>query len=210
MGDNNIQQFNHDVFISYFALGEESFRDSFGTEYAKSSYNAPRSRARRMTCGLVCEDRFCIGPEGELYKREHDFGKTNRIVGNIFGGRNEKLLNEFRQARAYFYCNLKEPPLALFYASESFFSIEGNCCVSVDSVTDCNYNNYIESLKNVLKKVQFASCLLLTLFRPNYQNILKNACRNKPARRLNKPVPEGQGRNGICPTKGIDMYYEQL
>ena len=81
-----------------FALGEESFRDLFGTEYAKISYNVPRSRARRMTCGLVCEDRFCIGPEGELYKCEHDFGKTDRIVGNIFGDRNEKLLDEFRQA----------------------------------------------------------------------------------------------------------------
>ena len=83
---------------SEFALGEEAFRGSFGTEYEKTSYFTPRSRARRMTCGLVCKDRFCIGPTGELYKCEHDFGKTDRIVGSIFGGFNENLLNEFMLA----------------------------------------------------------------------------------------------------------------
>ena len=83
-------------------------------------------------------------------------------------------------------------------------SIRRTCCAGVDSVTDCDYNNYIENPKNVLKKVQSAFCPLLALFQVNYQNILKNACRNKPGKRLNKPVPEGQGRNRICPTKGID------
>ena len=84
------------------------------------------------------------------------------------------------------------------------FGIGRNCCVGVDSDTDCDYNNYIEKSKNVLKKVQSAFCPLLALFQVNYQNILKNTCRNEPGKRLNKPVPERQGRNGICPTEGID------
>ena len=86
-------------------------------------------------------------------------------------------------------------------------SIRRTCCAGVDSVTDCDYNNYIENPKNVLKKVQSAFCPLLALFQVNYQNILKNTCRNKPGKRLNKPVPEGQGRNRICPTKGIDTAF---
>jgi hypothetical protein len=60
------------------------------------------------------------------------------------------------------------------------FGIGRNCYVGVDSVTDCDYNNYIENPKNVLKKVQSAFCPLLALFQANYQNILKNTCRNEP------------------------------
>ena len=83
-------------------------------------------------------------------------------------------------------------------------SIRRTCCAGVDSVTDCDYNNYIENPKNVLKKVQSAFCPLLALFQVNYQNILKNTCRNEPGKRLNKPVPERQGRNEYRPIKGID------
>ena len=81
-----------------YASQEESFRNIFGKEYSKNSYHGPRSRARRMTCGLVCRDRFCIGPEGELYKCEHHFGQSDHIVGTIFGERNPELIEEFENA----------------------------------------------------------------------------------------------------------------
>ena len=88
-------------------------------------------------------------------------------------------------------------------------SIRRTCCAGVDSVTDCDYNNYIENPKNVLKKVQSAFCPLLALFQANYQNILKNTCRNEPGKQLNKPVPGRQGRNEHRPIKGIDTPFLQ-
>ena len=95
---------------------------------------------------------------------------------------------------------------ALFHTDGPYLSIRRTCCAGVDSVTDCDYNNYIENPKNVLKKVQSAFCPLLALFQVNYQNILKNTCRNEPGKRLNKPVPERQGRNENRPIKGIDTF----
>ena len=99
---------------------------------------------------------------------------------------------------------MKEPLPALFHTDEPYLSIRRTCCAGVDSVTDCDYNNYIENPKNVLKKVHSAFCPLLALFQANYQNILKNTCRNEPGKRLNKPVPERQGRNEYRPIEGID------
>ena len=110
--------------------------------------------------------------------------------------------------RAYFILHLERVAAGSFHTDELYLSIRRTCCAGVDSVTDCDYNNYIENPKNVLRKVQSAFCPLLALFQVNYQNILKNTCRNKPAKRLNKPVPERQGRNRICPTKGIDTFPE--
>ena len=54
---------------------------------------------------------------------------------------------------------------ALFHTDEPYLSIRRTCCAGVDSVTDCDYNNYIENPKNVLKKVQSAFCPLLPCFR---------------------------------------------
>ena len=99
---------------------------------------------------------------------------------------------------------MKEPLPALFHTDEPYLSIRRTCCAGVDSVTDCDYNNYIENPKNVLKKVHSAFCPLLALFQANYQNILKNTCRNEPGKQLNKPVPGRQGRNEHRPIKGID------
>ena len=93
---------------------------------------------------------------------------------------------------------------ALFHTDGPYLSIRRTCCAGVDSVTDCDYNNYIENLKNVLKKVQSAFCPLLVLFQVNHQNIPKNTCRNEPGKRLNKPVPERQGKNEYRPIEGID------
>ena len=77
--------------------------------------------------------------------------------------------------------------------------------VRVVSDAKYGYNNCIETrCEIVLKKIQFTSCPLLPMFLANYQNILKNTCRNEPGKRLIKPVPERQGRNEHRPTKGID------
>ena len=48
----------------------------------------------------------------------------------------------------YYFChfNLMTLRYRLFFIPVNLnFGIGRNCCVGVDSVTDCNYNNYIES-----------------------------------------------------------------
>ena len=44
----------------------------------------------------------------------------------------------------------------------------------------------------------------MSLIVVNYQITLKNTCKNEPAKRLKQPVLRRQGRNGDCPTEGID------
>ena len=76
--------------------------------------------------------------------------------------------------------------------------------VSVDYDMSDDYNIFIEFLEIVLEKIQFVFCPLLPPIWDNYQNILKNTCRNEPGKWLKQLVPGGQGRNEDCPTEGID------
>ena len=76
--------------------------------------------------------------------------------------------------------------------------------VSVDSDMSDDYNIFIEFLEDCARK---NTIRLLPTFAPiwdNYQNILKNTCRNGPGKWLKQLVPKGQGRNEDCPTEGID------
>lgn len=41
---------------------------------------------RKIFCELKCISNMAIGPNGELYKCEHDFGDENKIVGNVKDG----------------------------------------------------------------------------------------------------------------------------
>jgi len=75
---------------------------------------------------------------------------------------------------------------------------------SVDYGVSNDYNYAIEFLKNCIRKVQFAFCPLLTPMWTDYQNILKNTCRNEPGKWLKQLVSGRKGRNEDCPTEGID------
>ena len=79
--------------------------------------------------------------------------------------------------------------------------------VSVDYDMSDDYNIFIEFLDNCTQKVQFAFCPHLPPIWDNYQNILKNTCRNEPGKWLKQLVPEGQGRNEDCPIEGIDTRF---
>ena len=46
---------------------------------------------------------------------------------------------------------------ALFHTDGPYLSIGRTCCAGVDSVTDCDYNNYIENPRNILKKYNLPS-----------------------------------------------------
>lgn len=55
--------------------------------YKAESFARVIPRRRCTTCFSVCYTNPCIGPEGELYRCEHDFGKNERIVGTVEAGR---------------------------------------------------------------------------------------------------------------------------
>ena len=41
---------------------------------------------KTVFCGQHCMNAFCIGPEGEIYKCEHDLGVPEHVIGNIETG----------------------------------------------------------------------------------------------------------------------------
>ncbi len=43
-------------------------------------------RPRKTFCGLRCLNSYIIGPDGALYKCEHDIGDSSRAVGDIWNG----------------------------------------------------------------------------------------------------------------------------
>jgi uncharacterized protein len=54
-------------------------------------------------CAFVCMDTICIGPYGELYKCEHDFGNVSRIMGDVWHDR------YYSNSEYKFYSGLDSP-----------------------------------------------------------------------------------------------------
>ncbi len=54
---------------------------------------------KKIWCGQFSMSSLCIGPEGEIYKCEHDFGVKDRIIGNVVDGifYNEHLISFLEQ-----------------------------------------------------------------------------------------------------------------
>ena len=67
-----------------FVEGEKNFVHYVYNKYSEGSYYNKLSFARGVSCSLSCLNNYCIGPEGELYKCEHHFGRKEYIVGSIF------------------------------------------------------------------------------------------------------------------------------
>ena len=44
-------------------------------------------KSRTISCGLITPHNICIGPRGEFYKCEHNFGDNSMIIGNVWQGR---------------------------------------------------------------------------------------------------------------------------
>lgn len=66
-----------------FLKKETEFRQLFGTVYQADGYASHRCKARKQGCSLINKHNFCIGPDGELYKCEHHFGRAEWIEGFI-------------------------------------------------------------------------------------------------------------------------------
>ena len=84
---------------SEFVKGEQAFIKQFGTKYSYRSYHYKSVAPKLSTCGLIRDDQFCIGPNGELYKCEHHFGIKDYIVGTIYKSKMDAFLDTYKKAR---------------------------------------------------------------------------------------------------------------
>ena len=41
---------------------------------------------KKIWCGQFAMNNLCIGPNGEIYKCEHDFGYSDRTIGHVLSG----------------------------------------------------------------------------------------------------------------------------
>lgn len=78
-----------------FVIGEKRFAQYIFDRYSRKSYYNKLSFAHGVACSLSCENNFCIGPKGELYKCEHHFGRENFIVGDIFSNNRARFAQEY-------------------------------------------------------------------------------------------------------------------
>lgn len=57
-----------------------------GSEYNPRSLAVIKPKRRSTPCLSVCQSNYCIGPEGELYRCEHFFGRKEHVVGTVHSG----------------------------------------------------------------------------------------------------------------------------
>lgn len=75
-----------------FKYGEFEREKLLFYQYLEDKYNYYNEslislrRFRAPSCGMICAANMSIGPRGEIYKCEHDFGNSARIVGNVKNG----------------------------------------------------------------------------------------------------------------------------
>ena len=71
-----------------FLENERDYFKLFGEEsvYTADSLAMIKPKRRSTPCLSICRSNFCIGPEGELYRCEHFFGRKDHIVGTVQSG----------------------------------------------------------------------------------------------------------------------------
>ena len=69
-----------------FLDAQEEYMKLFREKFSAESFCYIPPARRYTTCPTVCRKNFCIGPDGELYRCEHFFGKPERIVGTVYDG----------------------------------------------------------------------------------------------------------------------------
>lgn len=70
--------------LNYFSLAEfENADDNFSSWLQQKP---KRITSKDVWCNQFTLNSLCIGPLGEIYKCEHDFGLKNRVIGDICNG----------------------------------------------------------------------------------------------------------------------------
>lgn len=110
--------------ISEFELCENEF-DAFINRSRGALY------PKKIWCNQYTFNSFCVGPQGELYKCEHDFGCKERVIGNLVNGLyfNEYLEKYMNQPIANCCKECKIFPICLGGCPNSkFHSNENHSC----------------------------------------------------------------------------------
>lgn len=100
---------------------------------------------KKVWCSQYTINNFCIGPQGEMYACEHDFGKTDRIIGNVKFGMfyNEYYLEYLNQPVHLKCASCKLFPLCLGGCPNQRFNNETqhSCEVTFSRIVDqaCDY-----------------------------------------------------------------------
>ena len=68
-----------------FLENERDYLQLFGegAVYKPESLAVIKPKRRNTPCLTICRSNFCIGPEGELYRCEHFFGRKEHVVGTV-------------------------------------------------------------------------------------------------------------------------------
>lgn len=104
---------------------------------------------KKIWCSQYSMSCLCIGPEGELYKCEHDFGVDERIIGNVLDGIEypQFLLDYFNMPvdQACKECNIY--PICLGGCPNARFINKHHCEYTIKKIIN-NACNYINSQKH--------------------------------------------------------------
>ena len=103
---------------------------------------------KKIWCSQYTMGCLCIGPEGELYKCEHDFGVNERVIGNVIDGIDypQFLLDYFNMPidQACKECNIY--PICLGGCPNARFVNKYHCEYTIKKIIN-NACNYITSQK---------------------------------------------------------------
>ena len=127
-------------FVNYIEADEYHIRILEWLKDNYPDYIPPRDlpKKRIVFCGLKCMKNMAIGPNGDLYKCEHDFGDNSRSVGNVKTGLSQtQYLKAFMDLKLSDKCkSCKLLPLCLGGCpSVRLFSGKENCVITEKIVT---------------------------------------------------------------------------
>lgn len=113
----------------------EHYQNDFSHFLKKEPYSF---NPKKIWCNQFTLNSFCIGPFGELYKCENDFGRDERIIGDLSTGLyyNEYLENYMNQSIAERCKKCKILPLCLGGCPNYRFHSKGNylCSMTLNNI----------------------------------------------------------------------------
>lgn len=118
-------------------------------EQCETAFNSVTNKAIKLIepktvwCSQYTMNSFCIGPEGELYKCEHDFGIKEKVIGDIVNGVafNDFLLNYINMKNDIKCKDCKIYPICLGGCPNMRHEHGSDCEYTVDKIINraCDY-----------------------------------------------------------------------
>ncbi len=133
-----------------FLKNEKTYMLKFGKnkDYKSESLSYIIPQRRCTTCLTVCSQNYCIGPEGELYRCEHFFGRKDKVVGTIYEGRyyteNEQNYLTFQHPQKCLDCQLFPICLGGCMNDVKNGSAQLSCEDFKEHLIDCTIRKYFD------------------------------------------------------------------